>query len=84
MSPGDEIDVDADTAFAGMSTVKIPILLKLYYDRDLPLDPSTSRWVSEKVKSETASNAGANALLRVAAAGGRWAADDSLEFLLCP
>lgn len=27
--------------------------------------------------------AGANALLRVAAAGGRWAADDSLEFLLC-
>lgn len=63
LSTGDEIDVDADTAFAGMSTVKIPILLKLYYDRDLPLDPSTSRWISETVKSETASNAGANALL---------------------
>lgn len=63
LSTGDEIDVDADTAFAGMSTVKIPILLKLYYDRDLPLDLSTSRWISETVKSETASNAGANALL---------------------
>ncbi len=63
MSTGDEIDIDADTAFAGMSTVKIPILLKLYHDYDLPLDPSTSRWISETVKSETASNAGANALL---------------------
>lgn len=63
LSTGEEIDVDADTAFAGMSTVKIPILLKLYYDYDLPIDPGTSRWISETIKSETASNAGANALL---------------------
>ena len=63
LTTGDEIDVDGDTAFAGMSTVKIPILLKLYHDFDLPLDASTSRWISETVKSETASNAGANALL---------------------
>lgn len=63
LSSGDEIDVDADTAFAGMSTVKIPILLKLYYDYNLPLDDSTTRWISETIKSTTASNAGANALL---------------------
>ncbi len=63
LNSGEEIDIDGDTAFAGMSTVKIPILLKLYHDFDLPLDVSTSRWISETVKSPTASNAGANALL---------------------
>ena len=60
---GEEIEVDADTAFAGMSTVKIPILLKLYHDYELPLEPRMSAWISDTVKSETASNAAANALL---------------------
>lgn len=63
LTTGEVIDIDGDTAFAGMSTVKIPILLKLYHDYDLPLDPATTRWISETVTSETASNAGANALL---------------------
>jgi len=63
LTTGEVIDIDGDTAFAGMSTVKIPILLKLYHDFDLPLDPGITRWISETVTSETASNAGANALL---------------------
>ena len=39
LNSGQVIDVDGDTPFAGMSTVKIPILLKVYFDHDLPLDP---------------------------------------------
>ncbi|MCO6449422.1 MAG: serine hydrolase [Caldilineales bacterium] len=63
LNTGSEIDVDADTAFAGMSTVKLPILLRVYYDNDLPLNDTMSRWISDTVKSETASNAAANALM---------------------
>ncbi|RME82408.1 MAG: hypothetical protein D6775_10975 [Caldilineae bacterium] len=60
---GQSIDIDGDTAFAGMSTVKIPILLKLYYDYDLPFEPRITNWISDTVRSTTASNAAANALL---------------------
>ncbi len=60
---GEIIDIDADTAFAGMSTVKLPILLKVYHDYESPLDDNITRWISETVKSETASNAAANALM---------------------
>jgi len=60
---GEVIDIDADTAFAGMSTVKLPILLKLYHDFDAPLDDNITRWISDTVKSTTASNAAANALM---------------------
>jgi len=63
LSSGAEIDIDGDTAFAGMSTVKIPILLKVYFDNDLPLSPQISDWISTTVRSPTASNAAANALL---------------------
>lgn len=60
---GAAIDIDGDTAFAGMSTVKLPILLKLYYDFAEPLPANISNWISDTVKSETASNAAANALM---------------------
>ncbi|NOX62105.1 MAG: class A beta-lactamase-related serine hydrolase [Chloroflexi bacterium] len=60
---GATIDIDADTAFSGMSTVKIPILLKIYYDYEQPLPDNITRWISDTVKSTTASNAAANALL---------------------
>ncbi|NOZ50002.1 MAG: class A beta-lactamase-related serine hydrolase [Chloroflexi bacterium] len=60
---GAEIDIDGDTAFAGMSTVKIPIFLKIYLDNELPLSPQISDWISTTVRSPTASNASANALL---------------------
>lgn len=60
---GEEINIDGDTAFAGMSTVKLPILLKLYHDNEAPLDDNLTRWISDTVKSTTASNAAANALM---------------------
>ncbi|MCP4165864.1 MAG: hypothetical protein GY759_08210 [Chloroflexi bacterium] len=63
LGTGTEIDIDGDTAFAGMSTVKLPILLKLYYDLEQPLGENLQRWINELVTSETASNAAANALM---------------------
>lgn len=63
LNTGMEIDIDGDTAFAGMSTVKIPILLKIYMDNELPLSPQITDWISTTVRSTTASNAAANALL---------------------
>ena len=60
---GESIEIDADTAFSGMSTVKIGILLLTYMDNDLPLPANISKWISVTVTSPTASNAAANALM---------------------
>lgn len=60
---GEEIDIDADTAFSGMSTVKIGIMLLTYMDYDLPLPDNITKWISITVTSPTASNAAANALM---------------------
>ncbi len=60
---GEEIDIDANTAFSGMSTVKIGILLLTYMDNDLPLPDNITKWISITVTSPTASNAAANALM---------------------
>ncbi len=60
---GEEIDIDADTAFSGMSTIKIGILLLTYMDNDLPLPDNITKWISITMTSPTASNAAANALM---------------------
>ena len=60
---GEEIDIDADTAFSGMSTVKLGILLLTYMDNDLPLPDNITQWISITITSPTASNAAANALM---------------------
>jgi len=60
---GEKIDIDADTAFSGMSTVKLGVLLMTYMDNDLPLPDNISQWISITVTSPTASNAAANALM---------------------
>ncbi len=60
---GESIEIDADTPFSGMSTVKIGILLMTYMDNDLPLPANISKWISVTVTSPTASNAAANALM---------------------
>ncbi len=60
---GEEVDIDAETAFSGMSTVKLGILLLTYMDNDLPLPDNISNWISVTVTSPTASNAAANALM---------------------
>ena len=60
---GEEIDIDADTAFSGMSTIKIGIMLLTYMDNDLPLPDNITKWISITVTSPTASNAAANALM---------------------
>ncbi len=60
---GEEIDIDADTAFSGMSTIKLGILLMTYMENDLPLPDNITKWISITVTSPTASNAAANALM---------------------
>jgi len=60
---GEEIDIDADTAFSGMSTIKIGILVLTYMDNDLPLPDNITKWISVTMTSPTASNAAANALM---------------------
>jgi len=59
----EEVDIDANTAFSGMSTIKLGILLMTYMDNDLPLPDSITKWISITVTSPTASNAAANALM---------------------
>jgi hypothetical protein len=60
---GEEIDIDADTAFSGMSTVKLGILVMTYMDNDMPLPDNITKWISITITSPTASNAAANALM---------------------
>ena len=60
---GEEVDIDADTAFSGMSTVKLGILVLTYMDNDLPLPDNITKWISVTITSPTASNAAANALM---------------------
>jgi beta-lactamase class A len=60
---GEEIGIDADTAFSGMSTVKLGVLLMTYMDNDLPLPDNITKWISITITSPTASNAAANALM---------------------
>jgi beta-lactamase class A len=63
LQTGNELEINADVAFAGLSVLKIAILEETYRALDLPLDPETSDWLSDTL-GVTSSNFKANLLLR--------------------
>jgi hypothetical protein len=63
LQTGDELEINADVAFAGLSVLKIAILEESYRRLELPLDPETSDWLSDTM-GITSSNFKANLLLR--------------------
>jgi beta-lactamase class A len=47
---GEEVEINADVAYAGTSTLKIPILEQVYRKLDAPLGIDTSKIISETMK----------------------------------
>lgn len=62
LQTGDELGVNADVAYAGLSVLKIAILEETYRLLDLPLTPEVTDWVSDTM-GVTSSNFKANLLL---------------------
>jgi len=63
LQSGDELRINADVAFTGLSVLKIAILEETYRLLDLPLDVETAGWLSDTM-GVTDSNSYANLLLR--------------------
>lgn len=64
---GEEIAINADVAYAGTSTLKIPILAQIYRIMDGPPDPDTAKIISETMA--LSGNFTANLLLGKLGAG---------------
>ncbi len=47
---GEEIAINADVAYAGTSTLKIPILAQVYRKLDAPPDPDTTKIITETMQ----------------------------------
>lgn len=63
LQTGDELDINAGVAFAGLSVLKVAILEETYRTLELPLDLETMDWLSDTM-GVTSSNFKANLLLR--------------------
>ena len=63
LQTGDELEINAGVAYAGLSVLKIAILEETYRILDTPLDIEVTDWVSETI-GVTSSNFKANLLLR--------------------
>ena len=63
LQTGNELDINANVAFAGLSVLKIAILEETYRALDPPLGPEITDWVSDTM-GITSSNFKANLLLR--------------------
>jgi len=63
LQTGDELEINADIAYAGLSVLKISILEETYRILDAPLDPEITEWLSNTL-GVTSSNFQANLLLR--------------------
>jgi beta-lactamase class A len=63
LQTGDELEINADVAFSGLSVLKIAILEETYRALDLPPDPEMTDWLSDTM-GVTSSNFKANLLLR--------------------
>jgi hypothetical protein len=63
LQTGDELEINADVAYAGLSVLKIAILEETYRFLNLPLDLERSDWLSDTM-GVTSSNFKANLLLR--------------------
>ncbi|MGQ9489373.1 MAG: serine hydrolase [Anaerolineae bacterium] len=66
---GEEVAINADVAYAGTSTLKIPILTQLYRVLDGPPDPDTTKIISETM--QLSGNFTANLMLGIIG-GGDW------------
>lgn len=66
---GDELAINAQVAYAGLSILKIAVLEETYRVLDPPLDPDVSDWLSDTL-GVTSSNFKANLLLRDIIGGG--------------
>jgi len=63
LQTGDELAINAEVAYTGMSVLKIAILEETYRALDLPPDAEVTDWLSDTMGT-TDSNAKANLLLR--------------------
>lgn len=63
LQTGDELEINADVAYAGLSVLKIAILEETYRVLDLPLALDITDWLSDTMGA-TSSNFKANLLLR--------------------
>jgi len=63
LQTGDELEINADVAYAGLSVLKITILEETYRALELPLDPERADWLSDTM-GIASSNFKANLLLR--------------------
>jgi len=63
LQTGDELEINADVSYAGLSVLKIAILEETYRALDLPLDLETTDWLSDTM-GVTSGNLKANLLLR--------------------
>ncbi|MBN2085185.1 MAG: serine hydrolase [Anaerolineales bacterium] len=50
---GEDFSGDPDVAFTAVSTIKIPILLATFVQRDLPLDLQTEKWLKDMLGVES-------------------------------
>ena len=69
LQTGNELEINADVAYAGLSVLKIAILEETYRILDAPLDAEVTDWVSDTM-GITSSNFKANLLLRDVIGGG--------------
>ncbi len=74
---GDELGINADVAYSGMSLLKIAIVEEVYRVLEIPLTPEVSTWISQTM-GVADDNAAANLLLaRVIGNGdGYWGAEN--------
>jgi len=63
LQTGDELEINADVAYAGLSVLKIAVLEETYRVLELPLDPERTDWLSDTM-GVASSNFKANLLLR--------------------
>ncbi len=69
LETGDELGINAQVAYAGLSVLKIAILEETYRVRDLPLSAELNDWISDTV-GVSSSNFKANLLLQDVIGGG--------------
>jgi hypothetical protein len=77
LQSGDEVLIDADVAYSGMSLMKIAIMTEVYRRLDQPPDVETMRLLTETLGSESG-NFTANLLLRQIGDGDSFAGVDRL------
>ena len=63
LQTGDELGINAEVAYSGLSVLKIAVLEETYRSLDLPLDIDVNDWLSDTI-GVTSSNYKANLLLR--------------------